>query len=68
MGVAVPPGFVVHPNDDATNCWPATPALPVIAKPAWEGSGKGADKSLVERPEDLAAPWGLPGSSPAGAR
>jgi D-alanine-D-alanine ligase len=48
---------VVRPGDDAVTAVTAAGlTLPVLAKPAWEGSSKGIrGPSLVRRPEELAA-------------
>jgi D-alanine-D-alanine ligase len=58
-GIAVPRGFVFHPD-----CMTVSTPLdrpdgqlnfPVIVKPAWEGSSKGIRiRSVVERPDDVA--------------
>lgn len=55
VGVVVPPGFVVRPEDDPDELLARTPLkFPVLAKPAWEGSSKGIrSKSLVDRPAEL---------------
>jgi D-alanine-D-alanine ligase len=51
----VPWGVVIPPDQDPLDVLPsASPPLPVIVKPAWEGSSKGIrSKCLVDRLEDL---------------
>ncbi|MBV9121907.1 MAG: ATP-grasp domain-containing protein [Planctomycetes bacterium] len=55
-GVAVPRGAVIHPGEDpreVVGC--ADVPLPVIVKPAWEGSSKGIrGTSLVDSADQLA--------------
>lgn len=58
-GVAVPPGFCVHPDEDArrvVNERAAALAFPAIIKPAWEGSSKGIrNRCLVRERGQLAS-------------
>jgi D-alanine-D-alanine ligase len=51
----VPWGVVIEPHQDPLDHWkPVGPPLPVIVKPAWEGSSKGIrSKCLVDCLEDL---------------
>ncbi len=59
VGVKVPQGFVVHPEDDPRAHlypFPQFDTWPKIVKPAWEGSSKGIRaKSVVEGVEELLA-------------
>lgn len=55
-GVAVPPGVVIDERPNRNGDLQATLRLPVIVKPAWEGSSKGIrGHCLVERWDDLPA-------------
>lgn len=54
--VAVAPGMVIHPADALSTQYSvlSTLSLPVIVKPAWEGSSKGIrGKSIVDSPQEL---------------
>src|SRR5262249_44975156 len=56
-GVPVPQGVLIHPGEDvAAVLRQAELPLPLLVKPAWEGSSKGLQegRSLADRREDVA--------------